>query len=179
MKIYILAVIVSILLSIVLGYITIPILKKIKAKQNILKYVEAHKSKSGTPTMGGIFFILSAIISFLIFSFENTKLSLMAIVVTLGFLIVGFLDDFIKIKFSRNLGLTAMQKIVFLLCVSVFASIFAYKSGLTFVFVPFLNKKLYLGVFSIILNVFVFIATVNGTNYVTAVGTCVYPPVEA
>ena len=53
----------SLILSVVLGYLIIPLLKRIKAGQTILKYVDNHKQKSGTPTMGGLFFIVSAVIN--------------------------------------------------------------------------------------------------------------------
>ena len=164
MKRYLIAEFVATLISIILGYLIIPILKKFKFKQSILGYVEEHKSKSGTPTMGGLFFVLSITISFFIFKSGFSKISVMALAITLGFFIVGFLDDFIKIKFKRNLGLTAIQKTIFMLIVSIIASIFSYRQGLDFIYLPFINKTINLGVFSIILNVFVFIATVNGAN---------------
>ncbi len=148
----------------VLGFIIIPILKKLKLGQNILGYVDKHKSKTGTATMGGIIFILSTIFTFVFFAKTFSKVSVMALTVSVAFGIVGFLDDFIKIKFSRNLGLTAMQKTVFMLVVSFLASLFSFRQGLDFVFLPFFNKTLYLGIFSIFLSVFVFIATVNGAN---------------
>ena len=68
MKIYLLAGIVSTLLTVIFGFIFIPILKKLKFGQNILGYVDKHKSKNGTPTMGGVFFMLAVIITFIIFS---------------------------------------------------------------------------------------------------------------
>ena len=67
MKSIIFAIILSAILSIVLGIITIPLLRKLKAGQTVLKYVETHKEKNGTPTMGGLFFILSAVVIFIIF----------------------------------------------------------------------------------------------------------------
>lgn len=164
MKIYLLAGLVSTILSILLGFITIPILKKLKLGQNILGYVDKHKAKNGTATMGGIFFMLSTLITFIIFSKTFSKVSIMALTISIAFAIIGFLDDFIKIKLKRNLGLTAMQKTVFMLVVAVLASVFAFRQGLDFVFLPFFDKELYLGVFSILLSVFVFIATVNGAN---------------
>jgi phospho-N-acetylmuramoyl-pentapeptide-transferase len=61
LKNYLLALLTSLAISVILGYITIPLLRKFKFGQPILKYVSEHKQKSGTPTMGGIFFILSTI----------------------------------------------------------------------------------------------------------------------
>ncbi len=147
-----------------LGYLIIPALKKLKLNQSILGYVEEHKEKSGTPTMGGLFFILAVVVTFFIFKRGFSKISIMALTISLGFFIVGFLDDYIKIKFKRNLGLTAIQKTFFMLVVSIVASIFSYRQGLDFVFLPFFNKTIFLGYLSIILNLFVFLATVNGAN---------------
>lgn len=164
MKGYLFAGLIAILLTITLGYTIIPLLKKLKFNQNILGYVKEHKDKSGTPTMGGVFFTLAVVITFLIFRKGFSKISIMALTISLGFFVVGFLDDFIKIKYKRNLGLTAIQKTVFMLAVSIIASIFSYTQGLDFVFLPFVNKTVNLGFLSVILNLFVFLATVNGAN---------------
>ncbi len=164
MKLYLLAGVTSALISLVLGFIVIPLLKKLKFNQSILKYVEEHKEKSGTPTFGGIFIILSVIITFFLFIKDFSYISVMALSVSVGFAIVGFLDDFIKVKFSRNLGLTALQKTIFMLIVAILASVFSYRQGLDFIYLPFTNKSVFLGLLSIILNVFVFIGTVNGAN---------------
>ncbi len=164
MKTYLLAGLVSIIISIVLGFVTIPILKKLKLGQSILGYVDKHKSKNGTATMGGIFFTFASIITFFIFSKSFSKVSVMALTISVGFAIIGFLDDFIKVKLNRNLGLTAFQKTVFMVIVSVLASVFSFRQGLDFVYLPFFNKSLYLGIFSVFLSIFVFIATVNGAN---------------
>ncbi len=164
MKIYILAFLLATSFSVILGFILIPLLKKLKFGQPILKYVKEHNNKNGTPTMGGIFFILSTLFTYFIFSSDNDRLSIMAISITVGFGIVGFLDDFIKIKYKQNQGLTVIQKTVFMLAVSVIASCFSYYNGLNSVYIPFTLNLKYIGFFSIILNVFVFIATVNGAN---------------
>ena len=86
-------------------------LRKEKIKQVILHYVDMHSYKSGTPTMGGIAFVLSICICGLIFCNGESTLSLMTIIVTFSYGLIGFLDDFIKFKFKRNLGLKPYQKI--------------------------------------------------------------------
>lgn len=164
MKRYLTAGLIATLISIALGYLIIPLLKKFKFNQSILGYVENHKNKSGTPTMGGIFFIIAIVLTFFIFKKGFSKISTMALTISLGFFTIGFLDDFIKIKFKRNLGLTPMQKTFFMLIVAIVASVFSYRQGLDFVYLPFFNKTVFLGFFSIILNILVFIATVNGVN---------------
>ena len=68
MKIYLLAFLLSLLLTVALGFIAIPFLKRIKAGQSILSYVKEHQGKNGTPTMGGLFFIIPSIIVGMIFA---------------------------------------------------------------------------------------------------------------
>ena len=114
--------------------------------------------------MGGLFFILSAVIIFFIFARKDLYISVVCISIILAFLIVGFIDDFIKIKNKDNQGLTAGQKLVFQISISLIASVFAYKNGFDFLYLPFTKKTVFLGYGSIILNFFVFIATVNGVN---------------
>lgn len=164
MKKYLLAGFISTLLTIVLGFLIIPVLKRLKANQNILGYVKEHKEKSGTPTMGGVFFMLAISITFFIFRRGFSLISIMILTISLGFFVIGFLDDFIKIKFKRNLGLTALQKTLFMVVVSIIASLFSYRQGLDFIFLPIVNQTVNLGVLSIFLNLIVFIATVNGAN---------------
>ena len=103
----------SIIFSVVLGVFIIPLLKRLKAGQNILGFVENHAGKSGTTTMGGFIFAFSAVITFLLFSNGARGVSGLAFLVSFCFLIVGFLDDFIKIKSKTNQGLTAKQKLIF------------------------------------------------------------------
>ena len=156
--------IVSALLTIALGLITLPLLKKLKFNQTILEYVSEHKKKNGTPTMGGIFFTVSAVICALIFSTDTFNILTTSIAIILGFFAIGIIDDLLKIKNSQNLGLTAGQKLFFQISISIIASIYAYKSGLNFMYLPFTNKIVNLSFYSIIINVITFIATVNGVN---------------
>ena len=97
----------------------------------------------------------------------------MVLAIVLAFMIVGFIDDFLKIKLKRNLGLTAMQKTLFQLIISLWGAFYVYESGLDFVYIPFTLKRLHLGYFSIILNVIAFIATVNSVNLIDGLdGLC-------
>lgn len=155
---------ISALLSVVLGFVTIPILKKLKMGQTILSYVSEHKQKNGTPTMGGLFFTLSAILIYAVFCGFDFGVSTVTVAITLGFMCVGLIDDFLKIKNDRNLGLKPYQKIIFQLVISIIASVYAYNSGIDFVYIPFTFKRLYLGLWCIPIYVFIFIATVNCVN---------------
>lgn len=164
MKTLIEGLLISANLTVISGFLVLPLLKRLKVGQPILKYVTEHKSKSGTPTMGGVFFVLSATAVFLIFTSGKNRLGVLALAITLGFMAVGFIDDFLKIKLNRNEGLTALQKLLFQIGISLIASFFAYESGLDFLYLPFSDKKLNIGLISIALNALVFVATVNSVN---------------
>ncbi len=173
MKYYALSFLTSGILTVVIGIILLPLLKKLKLKQSILGYVKEHKSKEGTPTMGGLIFLISSTASFLLFRKGESFLSIISLVITISFGIVGFIDDYIKIKNSRNLGLTSLQKILFQIAIAVIASVFLYKNAITSIFIPFTLNFLDLKIFSVILNVFIFIATVNSVNLVDGLdGLC-------
>lgn len=142
----------------------IPLLKKIKAGQYILGYVKEHEKKTGTPTMGGISFMLAIAFVAIFFNLYSDKRVIVAVVVSLAFMIVGFLDDFIKIRFKRNLGLKAYQKIIFQLVISIFVGLFCYTNKLTFLNIPFTKLSFNVGVWYIPLSAVVLIASVNSVN---------------
>ena len=99
-------------LSGVLGYFLLPVLRALKAGQSIREIGPTwHNSKAGTPMMGGLMFILSTVACLLV-QIPSTEEKTAFYVLALGlcFGLVGFLDDFFKLKFKRNLGLTALQK---------------------------------------------------------------------
>lgn len=154
----------SLVLSLIAGKTCIPILKKIKAGQMVLKYVEEHKHKNGTPTMGGLFFILSASVVFIAFGGLKGKIALMSLTIGLAFLIVGFIDDFIKIRLHQNQGLKAYQKIIFQLGIAVVAGVFAFRNSITSFNIPFFNIAIDLGVWTIPIVAVVFIAMTNSVN---------------
>lgn len=164
MKNYLFIGAVSIIITTIIGYFCIPLLKKLKIGQPILKYVEIHNEKSGTPTMGGLFFIIPPIILFILSAKGEKGLSILSIAIILAFMIVGFIDDFLKIKGKDNQGLTATQKIIFQTSIALISAYFSYRSGLDFAYLPFTKTKINLGYFAILLNTLVFIATVNSVN---------------
>ena len=100
MKNEILAFLIAFFLALVCGFIAIPLLKKIKAGQTILKYVEEHKQKQGTPTMGGLFFVIPSCGVYIILGGFESRITLLAVAIGLAFMLVGFLDDFLKIKLN-------------------------------------------------------------------------------
>lgn len=173
MKIILLGGILSAIICYALGKISIPFFRKLNFSQTILKDVKEHDYKNGTPTMGGIFLVLSSVIAFIILNGFKNRTAIMVLAIVIAFMIVGFIDDFLKVKLKRNLGLTAMQKTLFQFVISLLGSIYIYESGLDFVYIPFTLKRFHLGGFSIILNVITFIATVNSVNLIDGLdGLC-------
>ena len=153
-------------LSMILAPIIIKTSKKLKFGQNILSYVSEHSSKQGTPTMGGIIFILPTIIVSLFFLKSNLTISILCLIVFLGYGVIGFLDDFIKIKYKRNLGLLPYQKIIFQVLIAIIVSLFAFNSNLipNSIYVPFSTNKIDLGWFFIPFIIIVFLSTTNSVN---------------
>lgn len=138
-------------------------LRRLKAGQTVLGYVTQHEHKTGTPTMGGIIFLLPAVI---VCAVETTAFSLVALAVTLGFAVLGFLDDFIKIKFHRNLGLKAYQKIIGQLGISAIAAYFCFASPEigTSVMLPLGGGEGYMSWGIIPFVILVYVATTNSVN---------------
>ena len=102
----------SAVLTVILGFFAIPLLKKLKARQSIREEgPKSHRIKSVTPTMGGLFMLLSAVLV-VIFNKMIDPSVLWLLFLTLGHGLLGFLDDFIKAEKKRNLGLTAKQKML-------------------------------------------------------------------
>ena len=154
------------LLTLLISPFIISMIKREKVKQVILNYVEAHSSKSGTPTMGGIIFIISiSIVSFICFQGESV-LAKMSIFIFLAYGLVGFLDDFLKFKFKRNLGLRAYQKIIFQLAISVAIGVFVYRSNYLGgeCVIPFTDYVVDIGPWIIFLVAVVYLACTNAVN---------------
>jgi len=103
---------VSFLIVLFLGPVVIPLLRRLKVGQSIREEgPKSHFSKSGTPTMGGVLIVLGIVISISTSGFY-TKEILAVLFFIIGFGVIGFIDDYIKVVLKRNLGLNAMQKII-------------------------------------------------------------------
>lgn len=144
----------------------IALIKKYKARQTILSYVEQHKAKEGVPTMGGVIFLLAALISCFVFWTGERKLAFIALIVTLSYGIVGGLDDVIKVVFKRNLGLKAYQKIISQSAIAALATIYAYNNSYvgSEIAIPAFNISVNLHWGYIPLSFMVYIATTNCVN---------------
>ena len=164
MKIFIIAGMFSLIFSAVAGLFAVPLLRRLKAGQPILKYVKAHTEKSGTPTMGGLFFLLSAAAAFFIFGGGTGRVATVILAISAFYMLVGLLDDYIKIKFRRNEGLKPYQKIIFQTAIALLGGAFAYTNGLTVFYLPFVKNTVDLGFFTIPAVAFLFIAVTNSVN---------------
>ena len=160
---------VSAALTGVIGYFLLPVLRALKAGQSIREIGPTwHNNKAGTPMMGGLMFILSAIICLLInipSMVEKTVFYVLVLGLCFGF--VGFLDDFFKLKFKRNLGLTAIQKAMLQLAVSALYLYLLYLEGsLTCaLYIPFTDITLTIHpMVYIFFAMFVMVGCVNAVN---------------
>lgn len=163
---YSLDVLIGFIFSAIFGKLFIPLLRRLHAGQSIREDgPKSHLVKSGTPTIGGIIFLSSMIITTILV--RNFKLSVaMIIFSTLGFGIVGFIDDYIKVVKKRNLGLRAYQKLALQILVTIILLIYQYNSSVfkTDLYIPFLKSYYSFGVFYIPFIIFVVVGTVNSVN---------------
>lgn len=104
----------ALIITLVLGPFLIPVLRILKFGQNVRDDgPKRHLKKAGTPTMGGIIFLVGIIVSSMVSAEQPTSLEMVTLVgVTLGFGLIGFVDDFIKVVMHRSLGLRAYQKLI-------------------------------------------------------------------
>ena len=165
MKSVLIGICAAFLASLALLMIILPVLKRLKAGQYILGYVKEHKNKSGTPTMGGLAFIAAIIaVGLCTLGIKDNRINL-TLAVTAGFMIVGFLDDFLKIYRKDNGGLKPYQKIIFQIAIATIAVFFCYLIDLRYLYVPFGGGlSVYIGWGIIPLVIFIFTATVNCVN---------------
>ena len=146
MKVVLIALGVAFLLAVITGPLFIPLLRRLKFGQQIrAEGPQSHYKKAGTPTMGGTIILLSLSLSFLRFS-DKTADAVILLVASLGFGLVGFLDDYIKILFKRSLGLTAKQKLCGQLFFAAIVCYLLYRNGhSTELAVPFTDLTIPLG----------------------------------
>ena len=164
------AVLIGFILSIITGYILIPILKKLKANQNISRYLEKeHKSKNHTPTIGGLIFIIPTIITtILLIILKKIELNYSLIIVIFTFLaysLIGFIDDYLKIKRENNDGLTENQKLILQIIVAlVFFFLFLKAGNEPLLWIHAIGFKKNIGFFYGIFILLVLLATTNAVN---------------
>lgn len=153
-------------LTVILGFFAIPLLKKLKARQSIREEgPKSHRVKNGTPTMGGLFMLLAAVLV-VIFNKMIDPSVLWLLFLTLGHGVLGFLDDFIKAEKKRNLGLTAKQKMLgqiilaVLFCWGVIDTLHLPYS----IAIPFTNMDISIGLLYYPFVVLVIVGASNAVN---------------
>lgn len=156
--------VIALMLSVILLNYGIPYLQRLKYKQVVREEgPKAHVVKNGTPTMGGIFFVISiAITSFLVL--EKNLASLYPVLALLGFCFIGWRDDYIKVVKQNNLGLTAKQKMMYLVVVSGVLSFIAYNLYGSIIYMPGFETYVDIGLLYIPFMMFVYVGASNAVN---------------
>ena len=154
------------LIVIILGQIFIPMLARFKFGQTVRdEGPQSHLAKNGTPTMGGVMMIVAILITGLTRATISKGL-IVGLICIVGFGFVGFLDDFIKIKMKRSLGLKAYQKIILQFALALYIAYYQYSASpsATQLVIPFTNHIINLGIWYIPFMMIFIIGTVNAVN---------------
>ena len=154
------------LIVVILGPIFIPMLARFKFGQTVRdEGPQSHLAKNGTPTMGGVMMIVAILITGLTRATISKGL-LVGLICIVGFGFVGFLDDFIKIKMKRSLGLKAYQKIILQFALALYIAYYQYSASpsATQLVIPFTNHIINLGIWYIPFMMIFIIGTVNAVN---------------
>ena len=163
----IIPVLIAFALSVIMGPVVIPILRKLKMGQTEREDgVQSHLKKAGTPTMGGVIILGSIVVTSVLFIKDYPKI-IPILFVTLGFGLIGFLDDYLKVVMKRSDGLFPMQKMgLQILVTAVFAFYMIKTEAPMGWLIPFSGGEyVNWGWLSVPLMFFVIIGTVNGVNF--------------
>jgi phospho-N-acetylmuramoyl-pentapeptide-transferase len=153
-------------IALVSGPLVIPVLRHLKFGQSIRQEgPERHYAKAGTPTMGGIIILAAILVPSVLFAAKSAEVWL-ALFVTLGHGLIGFLDDFIKVVLKRSLGLKARQKLLGQIIMAAALAYIAtqYMGRGTDIWIPGLGVNLDFGPFYYVLIFFVLVGTTNAVN---------------
>ena len=157
--------IIAFVLCIFVCPVLIPFLHRLKFGQTVRDDgPQTHLQKTGTPTIGGLAFLAAFVLSAIFMT--PTHETIAVILVTIGFGLIGFIDDYIKVVKKRSLGLKPMQKIIGQLIICVLFMVYLNKSGVgTEIYIPFTGGKTWdLGILFIPFCIIAVLATVNGVN---------------
>lgn len=165
----ILAMMIGFILSVIFGFFFIPILKKNNIKQKVSTYLTKHKKKDGTPTMGGLIFIIPTILTVIILlilnKIEFTENLFIVMFVFVAYAFLGFLDDFLIIKRGNNAGLSVLKKLFGQLFIAViFFYIFIHNGNEPVLDIHTLGIRINMGWFHGIFLLFVLVASSNAVN---------------
>lgn len=167
-KVYVMAVLLSFFISALLGPVVIPFLRWLKCGQTVRDDgPKTHLKKSGTPTMGGILILFSVAVTTLLFV-EDYPNAAPVLFLTVGFGLIGLLDDYIKVVCRRSMGLSPWQKLLGQLTVTgVFAWFMTQYTDVGLAMkLPFMaDRYLDFGVWNVPILFFIVMGTANGTNF--------------
>ena len=161
-------VLISFAISLVLGPVIIPFLRKLKMKQTErTDGVQSHLKKAGTPTMGGIIILIAVVVTSLFYVKDYPRI-IPVLFLTVAFGLIGFLDDYLKVVLKRSDGLMPMQKMAFQIIVTAIFAFYLVRVAeipLTML-VPFSDGYYWdIGWLAVPVLFFAVIGTVNGTNF--------------
>lgn len=158
----------ALIISLILGPFLIPLLHTLKFGQNIREDgPQRHLKKAGTPTMGGIIFLVAIVAASLLSAEQPTSLEMVTVVASmLAFGLIGFMDDFIKVVMHRSLGLRAYQKLIGQIALAVALTWVAvhWLGRGTDLVIPFTSVHLEVGVFYYPLVAFIIVGITNAVN---------------
>ena len=164
-----LTLLISFFLAVLIGLIIIPILKRKKINQNLSIYLEErHASKKNTPTMGGIIFIMSSLITILVLiilkriTFSNNFL--IVLFVLISYALIGFIDDFLIIKRNSNNGLTELTKLLFQIIIAIIFFLLFLQENEPLIWIQPLHLKLDIGWYYGLFILFILVASSNAVN---------------
>lgn len=163
----IMPVIIAFIISVLSGPIVIPFLKRLKVGQTVRDDgPQTHLKKNGTPTMGGILILLAIVVTSLFYVKDYPRI-IPILFLTMGFGLVGFLDDYIKVVLKRSMGLSPVQKMLLqFLVTGIYTFYLVNYTGTSLAMeIPFLDKRIDFGFLNIPILFFIVMATVNGTNF--------------
>ncbi len=160
--------IISFAVTVLLGPVIIPWLKKLHASQTEREYLKTHVAKNGTPTMGGIMILAGLFVGAVISAAKYPKV-LPVLVLAIGFGLIGFLDDFLKVALHRSDGLLAWQKMLLqIVDTTIFAVwLIKFTDVDLQIMIPFATQKLVTipEWLAVVILYFAVLGTVNGTNF--------------
>jgi len=162
-------IVMAFLITVLLSPLFIPFLRRLKFGQSIREEgPKSHQKKMGTPTMGGIMILFSIAITTLVMTgkfSEPTVKTYLLLLVTFGFGLLGFLDDFIKVVLKRNLGLTSRQKLLGQIIISlIFYFIYKHNGFPTEIKLPFGNQSIDMGWLFVFFIIFWLVGFSNAVN---------------
>lgn len=164
-----LTILISFFIALLLGLIVVPVLKKRKINQNLSIYLrETHASKKNTPTMGGIIFIISSLLTVLILYFLKqisfTYNFTIVLIVLIGYGLIGFIDDYLIIKRKNNNGLSELSKLLLQVIIAIVFFLLFLQENEPLIWIQSLKLKIDIGWYYGIFILFVLLASSNAVN---------------